>query len=182
MKYLIILFISILPYFALGQGILVSSDTRIEFFSKTPLEDIKAVNETATSLLNTFDNKLVFRVPIIGFVFKKSLMREHFNENYLESDKYPHATFQGKINEEIDFSKDGEYPATATGKFNIHNVEVERTLEGTILIKDGKVSLKTEFHVLLKDHKIKIPKAVFKNIAEDILVKVEARYIPYSKE
>lgn len=99
-------------------------------------------------------------------------MQEHFNDDYLESDKYPDATYVGKINETIDFSKDGITEVTITGKLKIHNVTKDVTQKGTIAIKDGVIILHSGFYIALKDYNITIPKMVFKNIAENILVNV----------
>ena len=97
-------------------------------------------------------------------------MEEHFNENYMESHKYKVSVFKGKIINEIDFTKDGTYEVTAKGTLDIHGVTVEREIKGTLTISNGKINLTTAFDVLLKDHKIKIPKIVVKNIAEFVKV------------
>ena len=106
-------------------------------------------------------------------------MQEHFNENYMESDKYPQATFKGKINEKPDVTKDGTYPVTAAGIFEVHGVKQTRTITGKITVKSGAISLSSEFMVACKDHQIEIPKLVFYNIAENIRVQVNATYAPY---
>lgn len=105
-------------------------------------------------------------------------MEEHFNENYLESDKYKTAVFKGKINERIDFFKDGSHDVSASGKLNIHGVEQERILKGTIHIKGDTITLESGFKVALKDHKIDIPKIVTSNIAEEVDVKAVITYEP----
>lgn len=156
----------------------VSTSSEISFFSTAPLEDIHAVNKDAKSLLNTTNNELAVVIGIRSFKFEKELMEEHFNENYLESDKFKTAVFKGKINETIDFSKDGTYDVSATGKLTIHGIEQERTITGTITIKGGKLVLNSKFKVALKDHKIKIPKAVTSNIAEEIEVTTLFNYEP----
>ncbi|MBL4577836.1 MAG: YceI family protein [Flavobacteriales bacterium] len=109
-------------------------------------------------------------------------MREHFNENYLETEKYPKASFNGNINEDVDLSKDGTYEVTVTGKLLIHGVEKQRTMTGTIIREGDDISLKGQFQVTLSDHSIRIPKVVIANIAEVIDVKVSARYKPYIKK
>jgi len=152
------------------------------FFSEAPLENIEAINKTAKSLLNTATNDIVFRIPMIAFEFEKDMMREHFNENYMETEKYPKAVFKGKLHGAFDLTRDGIYQVSAAGKFEIHGVEQERIFEGTLTVKDGQVVLKTEFTVLLKDHKIKIPKLVIKNLAEEVLVTVNVTYALYQKK
>lgn len=165
-----------------AQVIYTTDSTMVSFFSAAPVEDIEAINHTGTSLLNVAKSELVFRVPISGFVFEKPLMQEHFNENYMETEKYPHASFKGKFSDTLDLSKDTIYNLTVTGIMKMHGRDHASTYNGTIESKEGTVTLKCEFKVLLKDHKIKIPKVVVANIAEEIAVKVFFRYKPYEKK
>ena len=120
-------------------------------------------------------------VTIKGFTFEKKLMEEHFNEKYMESDKYPYATFTGKINEAVDYKKEGTYKVTITGKLNIHGVEKERTIDGTLTIKGGEISLDSKFNVALKDHKVEIPTLVAQNIAEVVEVTIKATLMEFKK-
>jgi hypothetical protein len=85
----------------------------VSLYSKAPIEDIDALSDKGTSVFNAATGELAFSVPIRSFKFDKALMQEHFNENYMESDKYPQAIFKGKINEKPDVTKDGIYPVTA---------------------------------------------------------------------
>ena len=140
----------------------------IKFFSEAPLENIEAENTKARGAINTEKNMIAISVPITGFKFEKELMEEHFNENYLESEKFPKGTFQGNFSEKINWKKDGTYPATAKGSLTIHGVKRETTLEGTITIKGGQILVNTKFKVRLEDHEIDIPQIVFQNIAEVI--------------
>lgn len=165
-----------------AQAIYTTESSEISFFSSTPVEDIAAVNETSTSLLNVAKNDIVFRVPIAGFKFEKPLMEEHFNENYMDTEKYPYATFKGKLSDTLDLTKDTIYNVSATGMMTIHGVAQAETYKGVVESKDGKATLKCEFNVKLKDHKIKVPKVVFANIAEEIEVKVSFQYKPYEKK
>jgi hypothetical protein len=167
--------------FADGQNLYICRSGQVTFFSDAPLEDIEAVNRNTTALLNPLNGELAFTVPIKAFKFDKELMQEHFNEKYMESDKYPDATFKGKINEKIDYTKDGTHNVTATGRLKIHGVEKDRTEKGVLTIKDGNVSLKCEMTVMVKDFNITIPKLVFENIAEKIDVKIQAPFVPYKK-
>ncbi|MFM6976931.1 MAG: YceI family protein [Sphingobacteriaceae bacterium] len=162
----------------------VLSTTRgeISFFSNAPLEDISAKNNRVISMLNTETKELVVRVPVNQFEFPNKLMQQHFNDNYLESEKYPYATFKGKLSEDIDFSKPGTYDGSANGLLNIHGVDQKRTLNGKITISpDGSVQLNTKFTVALVDHKIDIPKIVFNKIAEKIAVSANFAYQPFKK-
>ncbi len=166
----------------MAQVIYTTESSEISFFSSTPVEDIEAVNTTSTSLLNIAKNEIVFRVPIAGFQFEKPLMQEHFNENYMDTEKYPYATFKGNLSDTLDLSKDTIYNISATGIMNIHGVDRAETYSGVVETKGGKATLKSEFKVALKDYKIKVPKVVFANIAEEIDVKVYFQYKPYEKK
>lgn len=156
--------------YAQAQSVFTSKNTEVKFFSKAPLEDIEAINKKAQSVLSAGTKEIVVRIPIADFVFPNGLMQEHFNENYLESEKYPFGTFRGKINEAIDLSKEGVYNVSATGKINIHGVERDQTLKGKLSVAGGTLTLDSNFDVLLADHKIDIPKLVFQKIAEKINV------------
>ena len=152
------------------------------FFSSAPLEDITAKNSRVISILNTVTGELTVRVPINQFDFPNKLMEQHFNENYMESEKYPYGTFKGKLNEQIDFSKPGTYDATVSGVLNIHGVDQKRTLNGKVIVgTDGSLELQTKFTVALADHKIDIPKIVFNKIAEKIAVTANFKYQPFKK-
>jgi len=109
-------------------------------------------------------------------------MEEHFNENYMESEKFPNAEFKGKINEKVDYKKDGEYKVTVTGKLTIHGVVKERTIEGKITIKGDEITISTTFMVHIADHNIEIPSVVVKNIAEDVKVTVSSVLEPFKKK
>ena len=154
----------------------VSGD--ISFFSKTPMEDIDAVNKDVKALINTKTGEVAFIATNVGFHFEKPLMEEHFNENYMESDKYKVSVFKGKVQEKIDYSANGEHKVTVKGTLNVHGVEKEREIAGTITIADGKITVKSEFDIKVEDHKIKIPKLVVKNIAQTIKVTANINFEP----
>ncbi|MFM6924099.1 MAG: YceI family protein [Ferruginibacter sp.] len=156
----------------------VTKNGKISFFSKTDMEDISAVNNQAVSVLTPKTASIAFSVLVNGFLFKKALMQEHFNENYMESAKYPKASFKGIITDitKVDFTKDGSYNVTVTGDLNIHNVTNKVTVPGTILIKAGKISASTSFKVKLEDYKISVPKIVEGNISKTIEIKVDCNY------
>ncbi len=164
-----------------GQVFKANSGT-VRFFSEATIENIEATNKRVSSLLNTETKQLVFQIPITSFEFDKDLMKEHFNENYLESEKYAKGTFNGKIVEDIDFTKDGVHKASAKGVLIIHGVEKERMINGTITIKDGVISLTGKFVIVLMDHKVKIPKILWSNIAEQVEVTINVTYEPYVKK
>jgi len=143
------------------------------FSSETPLENINAENKKSQVILNTANGEMAIRMNMRDFVFPNKLMQEHFNENYIESDKYPTATFSGKIDTAPDFSKDGQYDVAATGKFTVHGVTKERKLKGKLKVEGDKITITSNFEVPLTDHKIEIPQVVFVKIAQVIQVKVE---------
>ena len=163
------------------NSIYSTKEGEVSFFSKAPLEDIDAKNTKAISFFNTSNSEIVVRIPIRQFQFRNRLMQEHFNENYMESEKYTHATFKGKVNEAIDFKKAGTYDISATGTLNIHGANQKRTLKGKLTVSDNLIRLNTTFNVMLADHKIKIPRLVFNKIAETIAVSTYFTYLPYQK-
>ncbi len=165
-----------------AQPVYLATGGSCSFFSRTPVEDIDAHSESMSAVLNTQTKEILFKVPMSTFKFKKALMQEHFNEKYVESEKFPYATFKGKINEEVDFTKDGSTEVTSTGVMNIHGIDQPMTEKGVITIKDGKISINSEFKIALKDYQISIPKIVVSNIAEIIDVKMNCAFSPYKKK
>jgi polyisoprenoid-binding protein YceI len=159
-----------------AQKILISKTSNISFFSKTPIRDIEAENTATSSLINIETKDIVIKIPVKSFQFPNKLMQEHFNENYLETEKFPFSTFKGKINEVIDLTKPGKYNVTATGKIAMHGVERNQNFRGTATVKDNKVTLDCIFEVALVDFKIDIPKLVFEEIAEKIKVTLKINY------
>ncbi|HHP7240529.1 MAG TPA: YceI family protein [Cyclobacteriaceae bacterium] len=157
----------------------VSESSNIRFFSEALVEDIEATTTTSSSIIDLESGEFAFLVNIKDFQFRKSLMQEHFNESYLESDKYPHSTFKGKI-ENWDGNVNDEQ-VTATGALTIHGITHEVSVPANLKKENDKIHIETSFNVELKDYKIKIPKALFYNIAETIQVFVDFKYKPYEK-
>ncbi len=143
-----------------------SGGTTVSFYSKSPLEDIEATNKGAIVVLNAKTGDLQCAVTIVNFKFKNALMEEHFNENYMESEKFPKSTFKGKINEPVDYTKDGETKVTVTGKMEIHGVTKDETYTGTIKKVGNELTLDCKFKVKVADYNIKVPTLYVKNIAE----------------
>lgn len=181
-KSILLLLAAIVPAYRAGaQDIYVCRHATITFFSSAPIEDISAKTEKAVSAINMKSGAVYFKVPIRSFVFPKSLMQEHFNTDYLESDKYPFAEFKGNI---LNFSApaaDGSYPVTVQGSLTIHGVSKDYKEPGTLIVKNGKVTALTDFKIHIADHHITIPELLFKNIAEVVDVKVNATYSPEGK-
>ncbi len=149
----------------------------ISFYSSAPLEDIKAENRKVTSLFNSVTGDIAFSVPINQFQFEKKLMQEHFNEKYLESDKYPRSTFSGKVLG-YDPSVSSIQDVLARGKLTIHGVARDVQIPGTIENKNGVLMVKSKFMIRLADYNINIPKLVWQNIAEQVEVTVDLTYKP----
>lgn len=158
-------------------------DGFISFFSSTPVEDIKANNQKVSCIIDAQSGKIELAVLMKAFEFKKALMEEHFNENYVESEKYPKATFSGTINniKEIDFSKNGVYPATVTGSLTIHGKTKEISSDGSIEVIDGNVKVLSEFLVIPEDYGIEIPGVVREKIANELLITLDALLAPFKK-
>ena len=147
---------------------------QVVFFSKAPLEDIKAVNKHVSCVYDAATNKIIAKVLIKAFEFDKSLMQKHFNENYLESDKFPKASFKGKIlnTENLNFNDNWSKELAFEGELNLHGVKKKIRNPVYVTLKDGKMKVKCTFHVLLKDYEIKVPSTVINNIAEKIKISV----------
>jgi polyisoprenoid-binding protein YceI len=147
----------------------------IDFTSEAQLELIKAASRKVRGLIDPATNQFAFTIDINSFEgFNSSLQRDHFNEKYMESEKYPKASFSGKIIEQIDFSQNGEYDVRAKGDLDIHGVKQTRIIKGKILINNGKLNLNVNFDVPLSDHNISIPTVVSQKIATQITVQLEA--------
>jgi polyisoprenoid-binding protein YceI len=151
------------------------SNGSITFWSDAPLELIKASSTQLRGIFNAADKLFAFTVNINSFKgFNSALQQEHFNENYLESNRYPRANFEGKIIEDVDLKKDGFYSIRAKGNLNIHGVIQERIIKCELVIKNKMVTIKSNFTVLLADHNITIPKVVHEKLASEIKVEVKA--------
>lgn len=152
----------------------------IHFLSDAPLEQIEANSTKLKGLLLMHDRSFAFTVDINTFNgFNGSIQREHFNENYMETDKFPKASFVGKIVEDVDFKKDGKYELRAKGKLNIHGIEKERIIKVLFEVKNGRINVAASFIVKLDDHGISIPNIVNQKIAEEIKVEVFAQFNKY---
>lgn len=153
---------------------------KINFTSKAPMEDIEGKNKTVTAVLDTKSGAFQFSVQMKSFEFEKALMQQHFNENYVESDKYPDATFRGVVvnNGAVNYAKDGTYNVTVRGKLTIHNITKDVEVPGTITVNGGKVDATSTFNILLSDYRISIPSAVKEKVSNSIRVIVDTRLDP----
>jgi len=171
--------------FTFGSGLyaqkLITKEGKIEILSKTPLFTIEAVNNKVASILNTKTGDLVVSTLVRSFKFREALVEEHFNENYMESEKYPKAVFVGKIvnYHTIDFSKDGEYKAVVEGKLTIHGATNKIKEDAKIIVKNKKIQGVLTFRVSLKAYNIRVEKAYKKAIKDEIKLLVNFEYKPY---
>jgi len=166
----------------LSSQIFMAKTCEITFFSQTPVEDITATSKIAKPLLNTKTQEVQVKIPMTSFIFEKPLMQEHFNENYVESEKYPFAIFKGKINEKTDFTIDGEYPVTVTGTMSLHGVDKEYTIPGKLIIKGEQITLSSTFKITFANHKIVIPSLYAGIFPPDTEVKINSVLEPYIKK
>lgn len=162
--------------FAQQTNSLISKGATITFFSKALLEDIEAKSRQGGSAINVNTGDIIFRVKNVSFQFDKKLMQEHFNENYMESDKFPLSEFKGKIEDSEKISKDGIYKLKVSGTLQIHGVSKAYTTWTTFNVKNSIIKASTNFDVRLADHKITIPSIVGKKIAEVVKVTIDATY------
>ena len=152
---------------------------RIDFRSDAPLEIIRASSNDLLGVLDISKNNFSFKVVLRSFEgFNSPLQKEHFNENYLESDKYPEASFKGKIIEDADLTVDGTYEVRAKGNLTIHNVIQERIIKCAVTVKNKIITIHSSFTVLLSEHNIPIPKVVYQKLANEIKVEVTATLEP----
>ena len=179
----------ILPYiitclfvfnFSFSQEKYFTTNGFVNFFSHSPIEDINADNNQTMSVVNIENSEIVIHVLMKSFMFEKSLMQEHFNENYVESDKYPKSKFNGKILN-FDSQNSSEQKVTVKGELSLHGKTRPVETEATILYKDKKLSLKGTFNVLVADYDIRIPRTVINNIAKSIKVSFDIDHEPYTK-
>ncbi len=158
----------------------ITKNGHVWFHSEAPLETIEAHNNQANAALDIQTGDLVFKILMKSFIFEKALMQEHFNENYVESDQFPSATFQGKVTnlDEIDFKKAGSYPAMVKGNLTIHGVTNAVESEGIFEVSDDIIRGKAKFQVAIADYKISIPGAVAGKIADIVDVHVDIKMNP----
>ncbi len=157
------------------DGVFRCENGKVSFKSDAPLEVISAKSTRLRGAIDTAKQTYAWSVDIKTFEgFNSPLQREHFNENYMESKKYPKSSFAGKIIENIDFQKNGTYSVRTKGQLNIHGVEQERIIKTQVEVNGNKLRVQATFTVLLADHNITIPKVVYQKIAEEITVTVNA--------
>lgn len=153
-----------------AQDRMIDRAGRVRFYSSAPLENIEAINDQALGVLDLRNHKVAVSILMKGFHFEKALMEEHFNENYVESDQYPKATFTGTLSSPVDYSKTGKVEVPVKGEMTIHGVTklVETMVE--LDINEARIVAQTVFILAVADYGIKIPSMVISNIAEQVEV------------
>ncbi len=168
-----------------AQGKFFSREGYIFFdaTSNRSLEVIEAHNRAVSSVIDLATGQMEFAALIKSFRFERALMEEHFNENYLESSKFPKAVFKGKITDlkAINFGKDGSYAVKVNGELTLHGETKPLTVDASLTVKGGKITLgKSSFNLTLADYKIKIPSLVSDKVASVVKVTVDVPYQPLS--
>ncbi len=172
----IVLLLASLGFAGFGQAPTVFStrNGKAYFLSDAPLEMISATSYSLIGVLNIEDRRFSFSIPVNTFEgFNSSLQQTHFNEDYLETDTYPQATFKGKIIEEVDLGITGQYRIRAKGKLNIHGLDNDRIIRCDVRVEPGRIFVKARFTVFLDNHDIKIPSIVNQKITEEIQVEID---------
>lgn len=186
MKYYILtsfMFLSILTAGAQDKYFTKTGKIQFDATSKNSPENIIGKHRAVTAVLDTKTGNMQFSLLMKGFTFEKALMEEHFNENYIESEKFPKSEFKGVVqnNAEIDYSKDGSYTVKVKGTLSLHGVSKEVETTGKINIKDGKPALKATFSVALADYNISIPTLVADKLAKIASIDVDCSLEPLKK-
>lgn len=177
MKQLAALVMAGMSYFSTQAQTYLTRTGQISFYSKTSLEDIKAENKQVYAAIDLSKKTVAFTLLLKSFLFDKQLMQDHFNENYVESDRYPKASFTGSFKETVPATP-GKYNVQVEGSLTLHGVTQPITIPATLEVQSGKVTGKTTFAVKPADYNIKIPSLVREKIASQITVQVLAECVP----
>ena len=178
MKRFLITILTLLSIAATAQDKYFTRNGKVHLSASTPLETIEADNDKGTSVLVASTGQTEFAVLMKAFIFEKALMQEHFNENYVESDKFPKAIFKGSVTNisEVNFTKDGNYPVKLSGKLTLHGVTRDIIADGNIVIRNASPSAKVNFEVIIADYGIEIPSLVKEKISRTVKIEVSASY------
>ena len=184
MKRLIVLFFLLNLVLALNAQKYMTKNGFIGFYSHTPMEDIKAENNQVVGALDITTGEMVFQALIKSFHFDRALMEEHFNENYMESDKIPKSMFKGKITNlsSVDFTKNRTYEVTVEGDLTIHDVTNKISTKGTIEVVTGGINANSKFNIVPEDYKIAIPGVVREKINKNLEVTIAMKYSPMANK
>lgn len=174
MRIVFLLFTSWITCTASAQPVIYTSNNGVvSFRSEAPFELINASSKEMKGAIDLSKNNFAFRIRIRSFEgFNSPLQKEHFNENYMQSEQFPEASFSGKIIETIDYSIKGKYTIRAKGNLVVHGVEQERIIKSEIEVTGNSIRINSSFSVLLSDHNIPIPRVVKEKLANEILVSI----------
>jgi hypothetical protein len=180
MKRLLLLIFLLSAISAANAQKFMTKNGYIGFFSHTPMEDIKADNNQVVGAIDITSGEMVFQALIKSFHFDRALMEEHFNENYMESDKFPKSVFKGKITNlsSVNFSKSGIYDVTVEGDLTLHDVTNKISTKGTIEVITGGMNASSKFKIVPEDYKINIPGVVREKFDKAMEVTVAMKYTP----
>lgn len=156
--------------------LMMTRNATISFHSHTFLEDVDAENNQVLAVIDVNKKNIAFSSLMRNYVFRKKLMQEHFNENYIESDKYPKSTFSGTYSEDVPMDKDGTYPVNVKGKISLHGVTKEIHVPATLTIKGETITGNAIFKLNPSDFNISIPFIVRDKIEKENTVKVNAEW------
>jgi polyisoprenoid-binding protein YceI len=147
---------------------------------KSP-ENIDGINKSSICVVDIKTGNIQFSVLMKGFEFERALMQEHFNENYVESNKYPKTEFRGVItnNASVNYLKDGVYPVKVKGKLTMHGETKDVESDGKLTIAGGKISATAQFEVLLSDYKVSVPQLVADKVARTAKITVDCLLEPF---
>jgi hypothetical protein len=173
-KIVSLLAVAFLLHSAWAQKIYSSKTGQAWFDAGTGMEDITGTNKSVTCAFKPSTGDLQFLVKIKGFEFWSQLLQEHFNENYMESDKFPNSVFKGKVTnmDKVNVDKDGSYPVNVKGTLEIHGVKKDVESNGTMKVVGGNISASSEFTVVLEDYKIAIPRVVKDKLSKTAIIKI----------
>lgn len=182
LKYIYFILANFVAMSCICQDIYLSKNAEISFFSEARLENIEAISKEAQCIVNTTTKEVVVKVKIKTFHFTNGLMEEHFNENYLESDKFPEAIFKGTLSQKIDMLQDAEYQINVIGNLTLHGITKPTSVSGKIKVDHGVLLLSSDFIIAVSDYHIDIPNDKLSNISQNIKIKIISRNVSISKK
>ena len=175
-NFLIVLSLCIIQFSLNGQSRLIDRSGNLTFYSSAPMENIEATNNSALGIIEMPSGKAAVSILIKGFKFEKALMQEHFNENYMESDKFPKATFSGQMADPQILEKVGKFETEIKGQMTIHGVTKDLTMICQFDISDSEIKVESKFNLTVADYEIEIPKLVRNNIAKEVEVTANFKF------
>lgn len=178
-KLILLFFILLLGQSMVAQKI-IARQGKVAFFSYTPVENIKAENNQVLSIIDMSTGGIAVSMLMNAFIFEKALMREHFNESYVESDMYPKATFEGQV---VNFNgfTNARQTHIIEGDFSMHGVTRKISVKASMREQDDRWILLGSFEAVVDDYHIKIPPMLSGNIAKVVSVEFRFEYEPYEE-